>query len=229
MFRTRAIEGRMLTYLALCGMAMPFIFTVLLIVAGAQYEGYSHASQAISELGGVEAKHPFIQNSSFTIAGVLIMAFALGLHRGIGQGHGSRSGLLLVGYFGVIAAVAQPLLHCDAGCEFETLTGTMHNVTGMSGFLALITGIILVSRRTREDPNWRSYSGYSLFSGLAGLLALVMWIAVAKAAGVDGMNGVLQRVFVAVVFLWIGVMASRLFWLTRRASSAEPSEMKSQS
>lgn len=110
-------------------------------MAGAQYEGYSHASQAISELGGVEAKHPFIQNATFTIAGVLIMAFALGLHRGIGQGRGSRSGPLLVGYFGVIAAVAQPLLHCDSGCEFETLTGTMHNVTGMSGFVALITGI----------------------------------------------------------------------------------------
>jgi hypothetical membrane protein len=40
----------------MCGIAAPLIFALLVTVSGAMYEGYSHASQAISELGGVEAR-----------------------------------------------------------------------------------------------------------------------------------------------------------------------------
>ena len=217
MFETRKIPNRMLAYLALGGMAAPFIFAVLVTVGGALSEGYSHGSQAISELGGVDAEHPFIQNANFFVVGVLITAFAFGLHQSIGRGRGSKLGPILIGIFGIIAT-AHAFLPCDTGCEFETVIGTMHNVTGMVGFLAVTTGIVSISRRVREDPHWRSYAAYSLFTGLAALVAIILWIGVSKAAGVDAANGSLQRVFVGIVFLWIGVMATRLFWVAHRAS-----------
>jgi hypothetical protein len=56
----------------------------------------SHVTQAISELGGVEAQNPLIQNVNFFTSGVVIAAFALGLYRNllwcraIGPGHGAR-------------------------------------------------------------------------------------------------------------------------------------------
>ena len=201
----------------MCGIAATLIFALLVTVSGAMYEGYSHASQAISELGGVEAQEPLIQNLNFVVVGLLVIAFAFGLHQGIGQGRGSRAGPFLIGLFGVSAAVAQPLLPCDPGCEFETATGAMHNLTGMAGFLAAIAGIFLVARRINEDPRWRSHGSYSLFTSLAALTALVLWIGVSKVAGVDDLNGVLQRVFIGIVLLWIGVIATRIFWFSHQA------------
>ncbi|MEE9202181.1 MAG: DUF998 domain-containing protein, partial [Dehalococcoidia bacterium] len=145
-----------LKLLALCGIAAPIIFAVLVVVGGFIYEGYSHATQAISELGGVEAQYPIIQNVNFFVLGILVVAFAVGLHRGIGGGRGSRLGPVLVGVFGVVAGIGNAFLPCDAGCDFQSLTGTMHNLTGLGGFVALIAGIFLISRRLKGDPRWHS-------------------------------------------------------------------------
>ncbi|MBI2918841.1 MAG: DUF998 domain-containing protein [Chloroflexi bacterium] len=217
MSSVRARPDRVLRLLAFCGVAAPGIFAVLVLVGGLAYQGYSHASQAISELGGVEARYPLIQNANFFVVGVLIIALALGLHRGIGGGHGSKLGPLLLGLFGVITAVAQPFLPCDPGCEFESLTGTMHNLTGLASFLAAVVGIFAISRRLKSDPRWSSYRGYSVITSAVALVALFAWIGIAKIAEVGSLNGVLQRTFVGLVIVWIEVMALRLFWLSRRA------------
>ncbi len=204
--------------LALCGIAAPIIFVILMTVAGFLYEGYSHVRQAGSELGGVEAQYPIVQNANFFVVGILVIAFAFGLHRGIGDGKGSKLGPILVGIFGIIT-VAQAFLPCDPGCEFQTLTGIMHNLTGLGSFLALCGGILVISRRLKGDPNWQSYRRYSLITGVAALVSLVAWIGVSKAAGVDAVNGVLQRVFIGIVLLWIEVVAIRLFRLSGQSST----------
>ncbi len=185
-------------------------------VAGFLYEGYSHATQAISELGGVEAQYPIVQNANFFVFGILVVAFAFGLHRGIGGGSGSKLGPVLVGVFGIIT-VAQAFLPCDAGCEFQSLIGALHNLTGLSSFLALCVGILVTSRRLKGDPNWQSYRGYSLITGVAALVSLLAWIGVSKAAGIDAVNGILQRVFIGIVLLWIEVVAIQLFRISRRS------------
>ncbi|MBI2873358.1 MAG: DUF998 domain-containing protein [Chloroflexi bacterium] len=217
MLRNHAERDSTLRFLALCGVAGPIIFAVLVTVGGFIYEGYSHATQAISELGGVEARYPIIQNANFFVVGILIIALALGLHRGIGGGHGSKLGPLLLGLFGVITTVAQPFLPCDAGCEFKTLTGAMHNLTGLASFLAAVAGIFAISRRLKREPQWHPYQGYSVITSAVALVALIAWIGIAKVAEIGSLNGVLQRTFVGLVLLWIEIMALRMFWVSRRA------------
>ncbi len=209
-------QSNSLRLLALCGITAPIIFAILMTVAGFFYEGYSHATQAISELGGVDAQYPIIQNANFFVFGVLAVAFAFGLHRGIGDGRGSRLGPILVGIFGIIT-VAQAFLPCDPGCDWKSLIGALHNSTGLSSFLALCIGILVTSRRLRGDPNWQSYRRYSLITGVIALLSLVAWIGVSKAAGIDAVNGILQRVFIGIVLLWIEVVAIQLFRLSRQS------------
>ncbi|MFQ6029491.1 MAG: hypothetical protein ACE5Q6_18600, partial [Dehalococcoidia bacterium] len=58
---------------------------------------------------------------------------------------------------------------------------------------------------------------YSWINGVAALVSLLLWIGVAKAAEVESLNGVLQRLFVGVWFVWVEVMAVRLFQLSRRS------------
>ena len=201
--------------LALCGVAAPIVFGVVLAVAGIAYDGYSHVTQAVSELGGGGAQYPLIQNASFFVLGLLLVAFAFGLQRGIGDGGGSKVGPALVGAFGVSAGIGNAFFPCDPGCEFETLTGTMHNLTGLGGFIAGVAAIFLISRRLGGDASWRSFQRFSRLTGVAALVSLLLWIGVAKAAEIDAVNGLLQRLYIGVWFLWIEVMALRLFWISR--------------
>ncbi len=106
-------------------------------------------------------------------------------------------------------------LPCDPGCEFQTFTGTMHNVTGLGGFIAAIAGIFVISRRLRGDPNWRPFYSFSWITGIAALVSLLLWIGVAKVAEVDSANGLLQRLFILAWFVWVEVMALRLFRISR--------------
>lgn len=217
MFESRANQDNLLRFLALCGIAAPIVFVILVTVGGFIYEGYSHAIQAVSELGGVEAQYPLLQNTNFFVIGVLFIAFAFGLHRGIGGGRGSTLGPVLVGLFGVSSGLANAFLPCDPGCEFQSITGTMHNLTGLGGFIAAIAGIFVISRRLRGDPHWHSFHRFSWITGVAALVSLLLWIGVAKAAEIDSVNGLLQRLFIAVWFIWVEVMALRLFSLSRRS------------
>ena len=220
MLESRAIQDNLLRLLALCSIAAPIVLAIVVTVGGFIYEGYSHATQAMSELGGVEAQYPLLQNAGFFVMGVLFIAFAFGLHRGIGGGRGSTLGPLLVGVFGVSSGFGNAFLPCDPGCEFQSLTGAMHNLTGLAGFVAAIAGVFVISRRLKGDPRWRSLYNFSWMTGVAAVVTLPLWIGVAKIAEVDSVNGTLQRLFIGVWFVWVGVMAIRLFRVSPWASIA---------
>lgn len=222
MTQGRIKQESLLKYLVVCGVAAPILFTVLAGVGGALYEGYSHATQAVSELGGVEAEHPEVQNVSFILVGTLTMLFALGVHRGITGGVGSRVGPLLIGLFGLILAVAQPALPCDAGCEFETFTGTMHNVTGTIAFFSMIGGIIVISRRAKRDPNWHAYGRKSLMLGIAVFVAWFVWIFIGESVEIDVVVGTMQRVMVGLMFVWMELTAFKLLRSPQRLLTANP-------
>ena len=54
MIESRANQDNVLRGLALCGIAAPVVFAILVTVGGFIYEGYSHVNQAVRELSGVE-------------------------------------------------------------------------------------------------------------------------------------------------------------------------------
>ena len=214
MFERHADQENLVRFLALCGISAPIVFAVLVTVGGFIYEGYSHVTQAVSELGGVEARYPLLQNLNFLAVGVLFIAFAIGLHKGVGGG--AKLGAVLIGFFGVSSCLGNAVFPCDPGCAFQTFTGTMHNATGLAGFLAAIAGIFLISRSLRTDLRWRTLYHFSWIAGIAVLVSLLLWIGVAKAADVGSLNGVLERVFILCWFVWVEVMAIRLFRNSRR-------------
>lgn len=121
--------------LALCGLIAPLAFALGIVLAASHYPGYSHVTQAISELGGVDAPLPLTQTLNFFTAGLLTLAFAIG----IGQHKRLRAGAALFGVLGAVMC-AHGLLPCDIGCEFVTPVGTAHNLLGLVGFLAAIAG-----------------------------------------------------------------------------------------
>lgn len=193
--------------LALCGLAAPISFALGVVLAARQYQGYSHLTQAISELGAVDAPFPFAQTLNFLTAGALTVAFAIGLTREAAL----RRGAALFGLLGVVM-VAHGLLPCDAACGFVTWVGTAHNVSGAFGFGAAIAGVWLCVRNSPRG----AYRAYSAATAALTSLGFALWIALAKAAEIALFNGSLQRFFVAALLGWMFVTALRQ--LTTEAS-----------
>jgi hypothetical membrane protein len=95
--------------LAYAGIAGPVIFTVLVVVQGVLQPDYSHIRLPISALAAWPLG--WIQETAFLILGLCMIAFALGLHRGIRPGKtasqgGAGAALLAMGGVGILVAGA---------------------------------------------------------------------------------------------------------------------------
>ena len=200
---------------AMGGVIGPILFVILVVLGGALYEGYSHADQKISELGGEGAQYAALQNLNFLMLGVLVTGFVWALARVIGPPY---LGPVLIGVFGLSSSIANGLLPCDAGCRGETTIGLLHNITGLTGFVAAIVGMFVLARRWRSDPNWRSHVGFTRGAACVASTGLV-WFVATQALDAQSLSGIAQRTFAGALLVWITVTAVRL---TREASTADP-------
>lgn len=208
-----AEDSRAVPLAALGGVVGPVLFVFLVVVAGVAYDGYSHVTQKISELGGEGAEHAILQNANFAIVGALILGFSWALARTIGP---SYLGPALVGYFGLVLVI-HAWVPCDLGCKGETTIGLVHNVTGLSAFIASIVGMLLLARRWREDPTWRSHAGFTRGAASIAVAGLV-WFVITQAADIQSFAGIAQRSFAGALLLWIAVTA----WKLHRRLSPSP-------
>ena len=194
------------------GVIGPILFAVLVIVGGVLYDGYSHVTQKISELGGEGAEYALLQNVNFIVLGVLIIGLALALARTLGPPH---IGPALIGFFGLSSAVGNGLLSCDVGCDGETTVGLLHNISGLAGFIAAIVGMFVLARRWREDPRWQRHAAFTRRAAFVAIGGLG-WFVVTQALDIQSSAGVAQRVFAAALLLWIAVTAAKLHRETDR-------------
>lgn len=188
--------------LAVGGIAGPIIFTLLIIAGAANYDGYSHISQKISELGGITAEYPWIQNLNFFLLAFLTVAFSIAVHRSIDDGRGSIVGPALIAVFGVSAAGLNGIFPCDASCEGLTAAGKLHLATGITGFLSMIVGLFVLWRRMNRSNAWRMHARYTLVSAILALTGLVAFVAVDSDLE-STVAGLAQRLFVAPVLAWM--------------------------
>ncbi len=192
--------------LALLGVVAPIVFAVVIVVAGFLFPGYSHVSQAISELGGAGAEVPIVQSLNFIFLGVSLLGFAWALDRATG---GGSRGPKLIAFFAVSSAIANGLLPCDVGCRGATTVGLLHNLTGVAGFVAAIAGMILLARHWGRDPAWQAHARFTWVMVLIAIAGLGTFIGM-KATGSESTDGVAQRVFVAGLLCWICATGLRI-------------------
>ncbi len=181
-------------------------FVVLIAIGGALTDGYSHSSQAISELAATGAEHAWLQTVAFVVVGIGVCCLAVGLHV-VGRVPAIATALLAV--FGVLSAFAQAALPCDEGCEPTTATGTAHIITGTVGFIAVLAAMFVLARHWRRSAPFAvlaSRTRVLAWGGLAGLLAFN----VTKGAELESVDGLAQRAFALCVVTWIVMTALTL-------------------
>lgn len=190
---------------ATAGALTPIIFATGVVVAATQFEGYSHMSQKISELGGAEATQPWIQNLNFATAGVLILLLVWALDRFLGA---PRRGTALLGFFGLVV-VAHSMIPCDAGCAGETAIGLTHNVSGLIGFVAAVASMFILGRRWHDQPAWRGHASFTRVVRWITISGLV-WFVATQAADAQATSGLAQRIFAGSLLIWVGMTGLRL-------------------
>jgi hypothetical membrane protein len=197
-------SGSSSKFLALSGVIGPILFTIVVIILGLLRPDYSHVSEQISKLGEVGAPNAAIQDANFIVFGLLVVVFAYGLHKGIGDGRGSRIGPILIGIGGMVGFM---------GAGVFSLPSPIHAPVSIIGLTALMVATFAISRRLKRDSRWHSYGSYSLiFGGIAVVLFLVVFIAGPQSPWF----GLIQRLFIAPLFVWLEIMALHLARISNR-------------
>lgn len=206
--------NRNLKWCAICGIVGPILFTVVVVTVGLLHPGYNHVTQYISELGASGTPNAIIMNTvGESLLGLLVIAFAFGLHQGIGEGKGSKIGpaLVAVGGAGLVAVAIFP---CDPGCVNVTITGVMHVASARVRIIATILAPLLISLRLKKDSLWQGYRLYSVATSIAGAIVYLLLLFVLF----KSWNGAVQRILLGVQLLWIEIMAIKLLSLSTRSS-----------
>ncbi|MFC4437802.1 MULTISPECIES: DUF998 domain-containing protein [Natrialbaceae] len=198
--------------LALCGMVAPASILLSALVLAMLTPNYSHAANTLSELGAQGAPYATYFNAVMIVAGLLIVAFAVGLHRDIGGGNGSTKGPGLVAAFGLFATVGTGATPLDL--ESTAPINLIHIGFVLIGFLSLAAGMYVVSFRMATDSRWDGYARITRWWSVLLLLLFSGWFVALFAVPLEpgeSPNGALQRPFVVWTLLWIELTAIKLF------------------
>jgi hypothetical membrane protein len=201
-----------LAILAICGILAPVLMVLKVIVLGALHPGYSHLSQTVSELGASGAPNAVASRVVSILAGLLIMAFAYGLYRGIIKGQGSPAGPILLVLFAGFAQIGTAVFPLDAAGQ-ETLNEALHGLLGTLGPIAFIIAAFALSKSFKSDPRWRGLGTYSSLTGILVIVAIL--INIVGGSVLTEWAGALQRLLIGLVQLYIFVLSVQLFRVAR--------------
>jgi hypothetical membrane protein len=156
--------------LAAAGIIGPVIFVTLALVQSLLRPEHSFVSDPISALAA--GPSGWVQDMNFLLFGCFMMAYAIGLHRGVRPtrwGAVSPAFLVLSG-LGLMWAGLFPATDPSGAFQENRL---LHIPGFIMTFLGAATGLMLMSRRMARDPRWKNLPTYALATGAAMLLLLL--------------------------------------------------------
>jgi hypothetical protein len=109
-------------------------------------------------------------------------------------------GLLLIGAF-----------RTDPVGRPDTIEGTIHGLTATGAFWLFPIAILVLAPSLKNDPNWKNIFIYTI---VAGILALVLVLVLGFIQDDIGWFGLLERLLVANMIIWVEVAAIKLLRLS---------------
>ena len=197
-----------------CGAIAGPLFVVGFLFEGATRANYDPLRHPVSSLA--LGDYGWVQSANFIVAGLLTLAFSVGLRSALRSGMGSTWGPLLVGVWaiGLLGAgvfVTDPVSGYPPGTpdrlSGNSWHGALHDLFSLLGFVSLAAACFTFGRRFAG----RGKRGWALYSAVSGLVFAVAFVlssaGFAQVAGLVDLAGLLQRVAVAVGFCWLTLLA----------------------
>lgn len=157
----------------------------------------------------------WLQVTNFVLTGLMLVAFAVGLHRALAGGRGSRWAPRLTAVFGV-SLVAAGIFRADPALGFPvgtpdgvaevTAHGVAHFAAAGVGFTAIAAACFVLARRFAAEGDRR----LTVFSRATGIVFLGGFLCVASGGGSVVAN-LLFTAAVVLVFAWIGVVTVHVY------------------
>jgi hypothetical protein len=158
--------------LILCGAVAPVIKGLGIAVASALYPGYSHVSQALSELSTPDSPSALIARANSVVFGLLQLGFAIALLRR------KKVPLALTVLLTSIAAFGGSIFTGSPGLPLPGQSGftpgdALHNSFGLLGGMALVAEPLVGAIQMRGEKGFRSVSWvFAALTGITGAVAL---------------------------------------------------------
>jgi hypothetical protein len=193
---------------AFAGMIGPALFALIVVVLTAAQYGFM-IDLGWDPVGASDVPWPsglalgplgWLQVLNFIFFGLALMVFAVGLHRGVAaRVRGSVIGpvLLVVAGFALVLAAFKTDPSLSGGPQ--TWHGLIHGLAFLILVLSLLLSFLFLWWRLRRDPLWR---GYGLYTIITAVLYVVLFFLSASQWAF--------YLFLAVVLVWVEVMAIRL-------------------
>ncbi len=142
----------------------------------------------------------WLQVLDFIFFGLTLVIFAVGLHRGVApRGRASVIGPALLVVAGIALVLAAFKTDPSLSESPHTWHGLIHGLAFLLLVLSLLLSFFFLWWRLRRDPLWR---GYDLYTLITAVLYVVLFFSSAAQWAF--------YLFLAVVLVWIEVMAIRL-------------------
>jgi hypothetical protein len=194
------------------------LYAVLDIVAQLLPPHYNAITQAESDLA--VGPYGYVMTVNFVIRGLLTFAFLFGVIAATQLGKSARVGVVLMAIWGAGAFIlaASP---ADV-TSVVTLHGTIHNVTAVVAFTGGAFGAVFLSRHFSSEDRLR---GVSTTARLVAVLAVVFYFLTLGALFIRRIAhvfGLLERLFIGFVLLWILIVALQLLLSDRHVAWPAP-------
>ncbi len=201
--------------LVLSGAAAAGVYVFTVALGGLLRPGYSHLSQAVSELIESGAPNGAMLDALFLLYNLLTAGFAVGLLSSRWTG-GDKGGVAAAGTVRLAEAAcgfATVFFHQDVPGTAATATGVVHIVLAGLSSLSTMAAILLMTV-------WFYRSGTFPGSGHYSLVTLILVFvsggaaALMTARGIP-LNGLSERITIGGFLQWILVLSLRFFWHER--------------
>ena len=204
--------------LATAGIAGPFIFAVVALVHSLLRPDHSLLRHPVSALAA--GPSGWVQNVNFLLFGLLMIAYAMGLHLGVRPTRWGLVGVMFLVLSGVGLMWGGVFPATDDTGAFDG--GRLLHIPGfVMTFLGGGIGLVLMFRRMASDPRWRALATYALATGVAMLVLIVGGGGLVRPPGapLHAWFGLFQLVLLAVWLPCTVVLALRLLALARAADA----------
>jgi hypothetical membrane protein len=215
-----ALERRcpVIAALAVAGILGPILFAVVAVVHSLPRSDHSLVALPISALAA--GPSGWVQDMNFVVSGLLMLAYPIGHHLGVRQTRWGVVGpaLLVLSGAGLALAGVFPAVDASGNLSYDRLG---HTVASFMAFLGAGVGLIVVSRRLAGDPSWRNLATYALATGIAIVVLVFAFGALAEGPGtpLHPWIGLFQWVMVAVWCTCTVVLSLRLLRVARVADA----------
>jgi hypothetical protein len=194
--------------LAIAGMAGPLVLAATDFTAALTSPQYNLVRDSISSLALTPLG--WLQTIGFLAIGLLVEIFTAGLLYNIKGTRGFRFAILLLVFFG-FALLLIGAFRTDPVGAGDTIEGRIHGLTATAAFWIFPAAILLIAPSLRNDPRWRGIFRYTL---VAFVLAFVLELTIGVLPDDLSWFGLLERLIVANMIIWVEVAAVRLLLLS---------------